>query len=313
MRENAGVTGKKTFLGEIVKNRTLYMMFLPTLVYFVVFSYLPMAGLYLAFTRYNFNGGIFGSPFVGFKNFEFLFSSGTAYTITANTVLYNLAFIVVTNSLQVFVAIVLSELPGKIFKKASQSVLFLPYFISYVILSVFIYNLFNYEHGFVNSTLKTIGIKPIDVYNNPAPWKFIILFFYIWKNLGYGSVIYFASIMNISQDYYEASEIDGANVLQQIRHITIPSIMPTFVLLFLFSLGTILRGQFELFYQLIGDNGVLYDATDIIDTYVYRSLQRNFDYGLGTAAGLYQSFFGLILIVTVNTLVKRRHPEYALF
>jgi putative aldouronate transport system permease protein len=313
MRENAGVTGKKTFLGEIVKNRTLYMMFLPTLVYFVVFSYLPMAGLYLAFTRYNFNGGIFGSPFVGFKNFEFLFSSGTAYTITVNTVLYNLAFIVVTNSLQVFVAIVLSELPGKIFKKASQSVLFLPYFISYVILSVFIYNLFNYEHGFMNSTLKTFGLKPVDVYNNPAPWKFIILFFYIWKNLGYGSVIYFASIMNISQDYYEASEIDGANVLQQIRHITIPSIMPTFVLLFLFSLGTILRGQFELFYQLIGDNGVLYDATDIIDTYVYRSLQRNFDYGLGTAAGLYQSFFGLILIVTVNTLVKRRHPEYALF
>lgn len=301
------------FAHEILRNKILYLMVLPTIVYFIIFSYLPMVGTYFAFTHFNFDGGLFGSPFVGFKNFEFLFNSGVILNITKNTILYNLVFISLTNILQIAVAIVLSELPGRTFKKTSQSILFLPYFISYVILAVFTYNIFNYEHGFFNTVLKSLNQMPFDAYNTPWIWKFIIVFFYIWKNLGYGSVIYFAAIMNIGQEFYEAAEIDGANILQQIRYITIPFITPTFILLFLFSLGNILRGQFDLFYQLVGSNGMLFDATDIIDTYVYRSLKVNFDLGMGTAAGLYQSFFGFALIMSVNALIKRKHDEYALF
>ncbi len=285
----------------------------PVIVFFFINSYLPMVGIYYAFTRFDFNGGLFGSPFIGLENFKFLFQSGTILKITTNTILYNLAFILLGNFLQVFVAILLSELPGKIFVKFTQSAMFLPYFVSYVIVGVLVYNLFNYESGLVNSTLKQLNLQPFDAYSTPGIWKYVLVALYIWKQLGYGTVIYLAAIMGINSEYYEAAKIDGANIFMQIRHITIPMLVPTFILLFLFSLGSIMRGQFDLFYQVIGSNGLLFDATDIIDTYVFRALRMNFDIGMGTAAGLYQSVFGFIIIIVVNTLIKRRHEEYALF
>lgn len=297
---------------EIGRNRTLFLMIAPALLFFCIFSYVPMVGVYYAFTRFDFEGGLFGSEFIGMQNFEFLYKSGVLWNLTKNTVLYNLAFIILGNIMQLACAIFLAMIPGKLFKKTSQTIMFLPYFLSWVLVGAFVFNLFS-ELGVANTLLKQLGLQPYDFYTHTAPWKYIIVFFSVWKGLGYGTVIYLAAIMGISDEYYEAAKIDGANIFKQITHITLPLLTPTFVLLILFSLGGILKGQFDLFYQIIGNNGTLYDATDIIDTYVFRSLTVNFDIGMGTAAGLYQSFFGFVLIMTVNYIIKKTREEYALF
>ncbi|MBB3130168.1 putative aldouronate transport system permease protein [Paenibacillus rhizosphaerae] len=301
------------FFKELAKNKVLFLMILPALLFFIVFSYIPMVGVYYAFTNFSFDGGLFGSEFVGLANFKFLFESGALYNLTKNTVLYNLAFIFIGNILQLVCAVFLSELAGKWFKKTTQSIMFLPFFISFVLVGAFVYNLFNFENGVINSLLRQLGMQPYDFYLHTAPWKYIIVFFNVWKGLGYGTVIYLAAIMGISDEYHEAAKIDGANIFKRIRYITIPLLRPTFVLLILLSLGGILKGQFDLFWQIVGNNGMLYDATDIIDTYVYRSLAINFDIGMGTAAGLFQSFFGFVLVVTVNWIVRKVQKDYALF
>jgi putative aldouronate transport system permease protein len=272
-----------------------------------------MAGVYLAFTRFSHRTGLFKSPFVGFANFKLLIEQGTLEYLTRNTILYNLAFILIGNVCQVVIAIALSRLGNVGFKRTAQSILFLPYFVSYVIVATFSYALFNSGTGVVTSLVRSMGNPAFAPYSDPGIWKHIIILTYLWKTLGYGTVIYLAAITGISDEYYEAAEVDGATVMQQIRYITIPMLVPTFIILLLLAIGGILRGQFELFYQLVGNQGQLFMATDILDTYVFRILRTSFDVGIGTAAGLYQSLFGFILIMTVNYLVKRRHEEYALF
>ena len=305
--------GKGRFLRELKQNKILFIMLIPALLYFFINNYLPIIGIYFAFTRFSFSGGLFGSPFVGMENFRFLWESGKLSMLTINTVGYNIAFIFTSNFMQILCAILLSRIGNKYFKKTTQSIMFLPYFVSYVILNVIVYNLFNYDVGFINGVLRSMGSAPFDAYNNPGIWRFLMVIFYLWKQTGYGTVIYLATITSISPELYEAAEIDGANVFQQIRYITIPLLVPTFITLLLFSLGGIMKGQFDLFYQVIGNNGVLYDVTDIMDTFVYRSLKQDFDIGMSTAAGLYQSVFGFIVIMVTNTLIKRGHPEQALF
>jgi len=305
---------KKTgILYELKKNRTLYLMVVPTCAFFILNSYLPMAGIYLAFTRYDFRGGIFGSPFIGLQNFNYLFFSGSLWRITRNTVLYNIAFILIENLLEITAAILLSRIASRAFTRITQSIMFLPYFVSYVILGVFVYNLFNYERGLLNALLVSFGSKPFDAFNTPGFWPFALSAAYIWKTVGYGTVIYLASISGISDEYYESAQLDGASVMQQIRYITLPLLKPTFITLLLLSIGRIMRGQFELFYNMVGGNGVLFPTTDVIDTFVYRSVTKSFDIGLGSAAGLYQSLFGFILIMTVNWVVKKINDDYALF
>ncbi|MGZ9583805.1 ABC transporter permease [Paenibacillus marinisediminis] len=291
----------------------MFLMIAPTLLFFLINSYFPMVGIYYAFTSYDFAGGLFGSPFVGLDNFKFLTQSGILWRLTINTIGYNLVFIVLGNAVAIFAAILLSETRGKLFKKLTQSIMFLPYFVSFVLISVLAYNMFNFESGFVNQVLKSIGVDPVDVYNTPWLWPILITGFYIWKNLGYSMVIYLATITGISDEYYEAAKIDGANIFQRTWHITIPMLKPTFIILLLFALGSIMKGQFDLFYQLVGNNGTLFNVTDIVDTYVYRSLKINFDIGMATAAGLYQSFFGFALIMTVNSIIKKINEDYALF
>lgn len=304
---------EKGFLYELKRNKILFVMLLPAAVYFLLNSYMPMVGIYFAFTRFNFRDGLFGSPFVGLENFHFLYKSGKLFSLTANTIGYNLVFIVSSNVLQIALAIILSRLGNKLFKRVSQSIIFLPYFVSYVILNVIVYNVFNYDVGFLNGVLRSMGHEAYNAYGNPPIWRFLMVIFYLWKNLGYGMVVYLATITGISVDLYEAAEIDGASVMQQIRYITIPLLFPTFVILLLFALGRIMRGQFDLFYQVIGNNGVLYDVTDILDTFVFRTLKQDFDVGMSTAAGLYQSVVGFIIIMTTNTLIKRKDESYALF
>lgn len=301
------------FIEEVRRNWILFLFLIPCFVFFLINNYLPMVGIYFAFTQFNFRDSLFASPYVGFKNFEFLLRSEILH-LTTNTILYNLVFIVVGNVLQIFFAILISQVANRHLKKTSQTMIFMPYFVSYVILRVLVFNMFEYDVGLINNFLASIGRGKLDFYNTPAYWPWIITIFYLWKNLGYGMVVYLATITGISSDYYEAAQIDGASIYQQIRYITVPLLKPTFIILLLYALGGIMKGQFELFYQLVGNNGTLFSTTDIFDTYVYRiTTTQPLSMGLGTAAGLFQSLFGFIVILLTNFFIKRKNPEYALF
>ncbi|SFB56386.1 putative aldouronate transport system permease protein [Cohnella sp. OV330] len=298
---------------DLRNNRTLYWMILPSAVFFFVFCYFPMAGMIVAFKGYSYANGIFGSPWVGFDNFQFFFQSGKAWLVTKNTVLYNLAFMIVNNLLEITIAIVLFELAGKYFKKFLQSVIFLPYFISWVVAGAIVYNLFNFEFGAINTFLKSIGVSPVNFYNNPDLWPYILVFFSAWKSVGYGTVVYLATIAGIDKEMYEAAKIDGANVYQRILRITVPSIVPTIVVLLLLKVSQIARGDFGMFYQLIGGNGPLYDKTDVIDTYSFRALLDLQEFGMAAAVGLYQSVLCFAIILITNESVKRVRKDSALF
>lgn len=304
---------KTGFLQEFRQHKLLFLMLLPALLYFILFFYLPFVGAYYAFIDYKFALGLFRSPFVGFRNFRFLFISNIIVKLTVNTLLYNVAFIVIGNLIQITVAVLISEITSKTYKRITQSVIFLPYFISYVLVGVFAYGLLNFEFGMINSFLVKLGLSPLRFYSTPSYWKYILTVTHVWKWLGYGSVIYLAAIMSINKELYDVASIDGANAFRQVWSVTLPMLRPTIVILLLFSVGRILRGQFELFYQMVGRNGLLYDATDILDTYVYRALRDTAELELGTAAGLYQSVFGLAIILAANYIIKRLEPEYALF
>jgi len=301
------------FIDELKRKKVLFLMISPVIIYFIIFSYIPMPGAYIAFVDYNIGKGIFGSNFVGLKNFEFLVKTGDLWRITKNTLLYNLVFLALTNISQVAFAIMISEIKSRWFKKLSQSIILLPHFISMVIVGFFAYNFFNFNHGFINTILTNFGLAKHDFYSDQGIWKYIIVFFKLWASTGYGMIIYLAAITGISNEIYEAAELDGATAWQKIRCIIVPLLKPTFILLFLFGLGGILKGSFDLFYNLIGNNSVLYKQTDIIDTFVFRSLVGQFNFSQGAAVGFYQSIFGLILVLTVNAIVKKIEPDSALF
>jgi putative aldouronate transport system permease protein len=295
-------------------NRTLLLMCMPAIIFFFIFAYIPMPGLYLAFVRYNYTLGIFKSAFVGLDNFKFLWLTGDLWRLTRNTILYNLAFILCGNILQVFVALLLNEIASRWFKKVSQTIMFLPHFISFVLVGLFAYNVLSYEFGVLNNVLRYFGLDPVKAYSTPSVWKYIIVATHLWKSTGYGSIIYFASIMSLNPEILEAAHIDGANAFQRIRYIIIPWLKPTFVILLLFSLGGIMRGNFQLFYNLVGSsNSVLFKSTDIIETFVFRSLMNNFNFSMGSAVSLYQSIFGFVTVMTANWIVRRIEPDYALF
>lgn len=305
---------KKTFWKKVKDNKTLIFMCLPAIIFFIIFSYCPMPGAYIAFTNFNYKSGIFGSEFVGFDNFKFLVQSGSLWMLTRNTILYNFAFIVLGNILQIFVAILLNEIKNKMFKKVTQTIMFLPYFISAVLVGLLAFNILNSDFGFLNSMIKFFGGDPIKVYSMPNAWPVILVLVALWQQTGYGSIVYFASICGIDSSIMEAAEVDGANILQRIRHIILPSLKPTAIILFLFAIGGIMKGNFGLFYNLVGSsNSMLFPTTDIIETYVYRTLMNNFNFANSTAVGLYQSVFGFILVMACNWIVKKIDEEYALF
>lgn len=304
---------KRGFLYDVKKNRTLLLMLLPAALLVFVFAYLPMGGLVLAFKQFRYDLGIFGSEFVGFNNFKFFFQSGDAWNVTRNTVLYNIAFIIINTILEVGFAIVLSEVVNKFVKKTLQSFIFLPYFISWVIVSSIAYSLFNFENGTLNGILQSLGLESVDVYAQSSWWKYIIVAFSAWKGVGYGMVVYLASIAGVDTSLHEAAQIDGANIFHRVRYITIPSITPTIITMTLLAVGKVFKGSLDLFYQLIGNNGALFDATDVIDTYVFRSLIQSGDVGKTAAVGMYQSILCFVTIMIVNHIVKKVESDYALF
>ncbi|MEK5399968.1 sugar ABC transporter permease [Paenibacillus sp. VTT E-133280] len=302
-----------TFWSDLKNYRVLLLMLAPAVAFFLLFAYVPMAGIIIAFKHYDYAGGIFGSAWNGLDNFRFFFESGDAWRVTRNTALYNIAFIVVNNALQIFAAIMLFEVGGKWFRKITQSALFLPYFISWVVVGAIAYNLLNYDIGTVNALLRGLGLEPIDIYNTPAYWPYILVLVSAWKGLGYGTVMYLAAITGIDTEQYEAAEIDGANIFQRIRKVTIPNLYPTIIILVLLAVGNIFRGDFGMFYNMIGNNGLLFSSTDVIDTFVFRSLITSNDIGMSAAAGVFQSVLGFATIMTVNYAVRKYDKDRALF
>lgn len=305
--------GEMTFIQKVVRYRVLLLMCLPAIVFFFLFNYVPLPGIYVAFVKYNYRDGIFGSKFVGLQNFEFLASSGKLLSLTKNTILYNIAFILLGNFLAVFVAILLNEMRSKWFKKVSQTLMFLPYFISQVLVGILVFNLLNYDTGFVNGILTRLGMERWQPYSDPSVWPVLLVIIYLWQQTGYNSVVYFASIMGIDGEMMEAAKVDGANGFQRIRYIILPSLKPTIVILLLFALGGIVKGNFGLFYNIVGTNPILYETTDIIETYVYRATMTDFNFMTASAVGLYQSIVGFVIVMVVNYVVKKIEPDYSLF
>lgn len=302
-----------TFWQKVYKYRVLLLMCLPAIIFFFAFNYMPLPGIYVAFVKYNYRDGIFGSEFVGLKNFEFLLTSGKLWALTKSTILYNMAFILLGNSLAVFVAILLNEIRSKYFRKISQTVMFLPYFISQVLVGILVFNLLNYDTGLVNSILTSLGMERWQPYSDAGVWPVLMVVIYLWQQTGYNSVVYFAAIMGIDSETIEAARVDGANGFQKIRYIILPSLKPTIVVLLLFALGGIVKGNFGLFYNIVGTNPLLYSTTDIIETYVYRATVTDFNFSTASAVGLYQSLIGFVIVMTVNYIVKKIDSDYSLF
>lgn len=244
-------------------------------------------------------------------NFSFL--SGNALNVTFNTFFYNFSFIIVNTVLAVSLALVINELNTGKFKKVTQSLIFMPYFVSWVIVGSIAYNLFNFENGFINQILNSFNRESVNIYGTPSVWRFLIPMFNAWKGVGYSMVVYLAAIAGVDMQLKDAAEIDGANIFQRTLHVTLPTITPTVITLVLLEIGKIFRGNFDLFYQLIGNNGMLFDTTDVIDTFVFRSLMQSSEVGMAAASGLYQSVLCFITIVAVNGIVRRVQSEYVLF
>lgn len=300
------------------RNKILLLMVLPGAVWFILFCYLPMPGAIIAFQKYTFStegflDSILTSEWVGFKNFEYLFKTEDAYIIVRNTLLYNSAFIILGTTLSVFVAIMINEIASKKMAKIYQTGMFLPHFLSWVIVSYFVFSFLSVDKGVLNQILKWFGADPVFWYSEPKYWPYILIFVNLWKGVGYGSVVYLAAIVGIDKTYFEAAMIDGASKWQQIRKITIPLIKPIIIIMLILAVGGIFRADFGLFYQVPRDTGALYPVTNVIDTFVYRGLKVTGDISMSTAAGLYQAVVGFVLVLLTNYIVRKINEEQALF
>ena len=292
----------------------LYLMMLPALLYLLINNYIPMAGMVIAFKKLNFAKGIWASPWAGLKNFKFLFASKDAWIITRNTLLYNVAFILVNMVVGIAIAILITEVRNTKLKKIYQSAILLPFLMSMVILSYIVYALLSAENGLVNnSILPLFHIDSIQWYQEPKYWPAVLIIANCWKGVGYGCLIYIASLIGIDPSFYEAARLDGASKWQEITKITLPSLVPTIITLLLLSIGRIFYSDFGLFYQVPMNSGVLFPTTNVIDTYVYRALIEQGNISMSSAAGVYQSLVGFCVVMLSNWIVRRVDKDQALF
>ena len=290
-----------------------YVMGVPGFIYLLVNNYMPLAGLQIAFKNFNYRDGMWGSAWNDFANFTYLMGSNDIKIILRNTILYNLAFIVIGMILGVAVAILLNEIRSKLAQRFYQTVILLPYLMSMVIVAYLAYAYLAPESGMINGVLDALGLEKIDFYRESAYWPFILLFINQWKSIGFGMILYYSSLVGISKDYYEAAMLDGATKWQQIRYITLPLLKPTVITLLILNCGNIMRSDFGLFYQVPQNSGMLYNVTDTIDTYVYRMLMINNDIGVSSAAGFIQSVVGFVLVLGVNAIIRKLDRDNALF
>lgn len=299
---------------KLVKRyRWLYVMALPGVIYLLINNYIPMAGLVIAFKKVNFQTGIWKSPWCGLSNFKYLFATKDAWIITRNTIMYNIVFIALALVVSVAIAIGLSNLQSTKLRSFYQGSVLIPYVISYVVVSYLVYAFLG-TNGLLNkSVLPALGQKPENWYLTSKWWPFILVFVNTWKNAGYASVIYMATILGFDSSIYEAAELDGAGAWQRIRCITLPLLKPTMITLTMLNIGRIFYSDFGLFYQVPQNSGAILDVTNVIDTYVYRGLLQLGDISMSSAAGLYQAIVGFVVVLGANLLVKKFSPDDALF
>lgn len=305
---------KQSLAQEIRKRWFFYLIAIPGIICLLLFSYFPMAGLYVVFERYTFDGGLFGSEFVGLQNFKFFFMNfKNAMRATTNTLVINGFSIVLGVVVNVGLAVMLNEITSNRYRKISQTVMLFPYFISWIIVGMVALALFDEDTGIVNAAITALGGEAIDWYSNAAYWWPIMIITTIWKNAGYGSIIYYCALTGIDQSLYEAAEIDGAGRWQRIFRITVPLLKPTIIIMFLLNIGGVLQGGVDQIMGMTSLNPFLLEKTDTIATFVYRSAVVNGQFESASAITLYQSVFGFILVLGANLLVKKVDPDYALF
>ncbi|HEK9996138.1 TPA: sugar ABC transporter permease [Streptococcus equi subsp. zooepidemicus] len=312
------ISSKKSFWKNVIKYRALLLMVLPGFVWFIFFFYIPVLANVVAFKDFHYSAGGFlqslkESPWVGLDNFKYLFASKDAWLITRNTIAYNLIFLLFNVFFAIAFAIIMSELRNKKAVKVYHTMSLLPYFLSWVVIEYFVSAFLNTDKGFINQLLIDSGNSPIKWYSNPTWWPLILLFMSVWKGLGYNSIIYYASVKGISDTYYEAAMVDGASKWQQIRHITIPQLLPMMSILLIINIGSIFKSDFGLFYVIPKNSGPLYDVTSVLDTYVYNALTATGDISMASAASLYQSVVGTCILLITNAFVRRMDPDAALF
>ncbi len=306
--------GRKTLKKRIRSHLPLFIMMLPGITYLLINNYLPLTGLQLAFKKFKYSQGIWGSQWNGVKNFTYLFRSGDAAVIIRNTILYNLVFLVLGTVFAIFTAILLNEIRQKSMKQAYQTLILIPHMISYVIVSYIAYAFLGNDNGMINSSLlKGMGLPAVSWYTEPKYWPYILTLIHLWKTFGYNSIIYFATIVGIDTAYYEAAIVDGAGTWKLISRITLPLLKPTIITLTLLSIGRLFYSDFGLFYQVPMNSGLLYSTTNTLDTFVYRGLLETNDVGRASAAGFIQSIMGFLLVLGTNLIVRRVESENALF
>lgn len=288
-------------------------MTLPGLLLVIIFSYIPMLGITVAFRDGRTVSGYFTGKWVGLDNFKFFFASQDAARITFNTVSMNFLFIITGTVGAVICALLLNELKNRTMVKIYQTIMFMPYFLSWVVIGFVSFAFLSVDNGYINSILTKLGMQPVDWYGNPNYWPVILTVVNLIKGLGYNAVVYFAGIIGIDQSLYEAAEIDGANKLRQIVHITLPLLTPLISVLVLLSIGKIFYADFGLFYYIPRETGVLFPKTDVIDTYVYRALRQLGNTGMSAAIALFQSIVGFVLVLASNLIAKKINPDNALF
>lgn len=300
-------------VAEFSKNRYLYLLALPGTLFLIVFAYIPMSAHLLAFKDFRLSDGLWGSKWVGFDNFRYFFSGNDWLRVTYNTLILNGLFLVFGLGFAVMLAIFLSEVMSPLFKRVVQSFVFLPYFISWIVISMMTQALFSTSEGIINKTLNSLGFEGVEWYLTPSVWPAILTIIYIWKFAGYNSIIFLAGITGISPEYYESAKLEGATRFQQIIYITLPLLRPIILLMLLLGVGRIFYGDFGMIYAIVGDIGVLYPTTDVIDTFAYRALRQLGNFSTSSAVVLYQSVMGLITVVIFNAIAKKIDTDSRLF
>jgi putative aldouronate transport system permease protein len=303
----------KGFINDIATHPFRYLLLLPAAVYTFIYGYCSYPYIIIAFKRFNYRLGVFGSPFNGLRNFSFFFKSNAAVTVIGNTLKLNLLFLVFTTFFSVVLAIMLNEIRSRIYKRVTQSIMLFPHYLSWVVVGYMIYGFFSMEYGIFNKVIEYFGGAPVNWFAQASVWPAILVFMRIWKGAGMSAVIYLAAITGIDGEIYEAAEIDGASRWQQIMMLTVPLLMPTVCILTLLSIGRIMYGDFGMIYAIVGDNGILYPTTDIIDTYIFRALRQTGDPSQAMAISLFQSAIGFIMVYGSNKIVARLFPDGALY
>lgn len=299
--------------GQSKKNKKLLLMCSPALIFLFLFNYIPMGGLILAFKNFRYDKGILGSEWCGLENFKFFLQSDNAWRITRNTLAFNLVFLLLGTIFSVAVALMLNEVISKGARKFYQTAMFLPYFLSWVVVGYMLFAFLDQNNGIINILLRKMGESEVMWYLKPGVWIILLPLIFLWKSVGYNSVIYYASLLSIDNSYYEAASLDGASSWQKIRYITLPHLKPLIIMMTILGIGKIFNSDFGLFFQATMDSSALYPVTDVLDTYVYRALKVTGDVGMSAAVGFYQSIVGFILVLVANGIIRKIDKESAMF